>query len=284
MKALTFLDNVKSLSPAYYFDSLHAWRKCTQQQQKIEKWLRDYALSIALCSDQYQVLSIGPGTGIVDYPFLKHLRKKLSNDINYIGIEPNHYASELFQKKMSSLNDTKTTIKVENKKIQDHHANNYDLIVGIHVLYYEESPGQMINIAQQKLKNNGESIFFLASAQPLSEYFQYVFSKNQSITAFIAPDLKTYLTASGFDYCAQTISCYADITPCFQSGDTADMLLSYICQGDISELSSKDKNRYKEHLKSNCEQRNNRYFVKNNVDVFIINAKNAHERAAKIIQ
>ena len=268
---LTFLDDATKLSDKEYMQAHLAWRGVSEQQIKMLGWFKSYFATFQYSGNKpFRVLSIGSGTGILDEKLLAFLKKVILQDIEYDGCDPNAEECRDFIRRMSGLEDHRTTVNVHNTVIQEFSGQGYDLIIGVHVLYYDKECTLILEIAKQKLSNNGSAIFLNAPDQPLSKYFRYTMAKLYGITPLLSPEIVDYLDESGINYWLETISARANIKGCFIDAPDAERLLSFICHGNVALLSKKDKQRYLYDLMQHCEENEGSLYIKHNVDAFVI--------------
>lgn len=266
-------DTIKGLKPlddASYLTNHLAFRKASNQQSLMLDWFRQHEQELIKDKHDLSVLSVGSGTGILDYPLAEMLVKDVDH-VNYWGLDPNTEECKLFEKNMSKISSANLDVHVEAGKLEDFHTTTrYHLIHFIHVMYYFQDAWQSVKAALDNLEANGKIIIFVAPDNQLSSFFKTSITQLFGHVPCLSPDLENILQQHQVSYEKERITATLDVTDCFNGSDIGDQLLSFIVHADISNVPATQVDALHETLKSITSDKDGRFVINHEVDVFQI--------------
>ena len=164
------------ISSEHYTKSHNIFRKYTRQTQGDIEVVQNHFPSLikkTMASfdfrqrSQFNILSVGGGTGEVDAEIIKTARQELENTPKWSRIhifnrtlEPNEDSRQLCRKAIAQIGDSQTSFEVRPETFQQYQAskrepNKFDIVHFVHSLYYVDFEETLLHCLEHEMTEKG---------------------------------------------------------------------------------------------------------------------------------
>ncbi|KAI0561886.1 Methyltransferase type 12 domain protein [Gracilaria domingensis] len=214
---------------------------CSQSQEFLK------SCQTASTKSAFNVLSVGPGNGDIDIPFLRTLEHKISRDadmklnsIRYVALEPNHTYRETLLQRMRHSALNLVTFEIHRKRFEDFDDEmaTYDIVLFSHVMYYFEHCALALKRARNLACRTGSVIIFHASCTGVPGIIKKVaeFSKDEKLYILLANDIKHVLERLAAPFRYLELPAELDLSECMQPTERGRDIMSFCLERDLRGL------------------------------------------------
>ena len=178
---------VSPLGGEHYMASHEAFELASQQQAQVRHLIEREAMRLVRSGvGTLRVLSIGCGSGILDFPLLGHLSGYIKE---FVAIDPNPDSISQCKRTYKALPDLPPCSFVSSRFESFETEDRYDLIYCSHVLYYTKDHRAFVESMLSLLRQHGALVIAHAPREEMNALAQ-VFRSRQQESDFYDEDLK----------------------------------------------------------------------------------------------
>lgn len=211
------------LSERDYMEGQIAYRSQQNEQElMLSATLKAVATKMS-AQDDYNILSIGCGSGLFENPFLTELLSQ-NKAIYFVGVDPNQEECAKVQAWCDQLQATHSdrfSFELHPTGFEDFQTNQaFDIVLFIHTIYYFSDIESAVRKSYDLLKQSGMTIITVSKRWLLNDPFYYVLQKTYGKPAWFTQELQQALTDFNIPFCQEQVDFLVNITQCFQPGST----------------------------------------------------------------
>jgi len=266
------LERTQPLEGERYACCLATYEASSSQRAGIMAWIRNELLP-QLGGDHLSMLSIGCAAGELDTHIAAAAADRAAT-VEYSGIEPDALQCERFTERLARDADARVRVSAYNACFEDFRtADDYDVVMMVHSLYYMADPGNAIDKALGLVRPGGRLVVLLASEDTLNELASLFWKLEEDRTAWYGEDLSDYLQRRGVAYEQQRIEAVLDLTECHEAGsERGAHILDFLTQVSTGDLPMRLREMILQYLDATSHRDGAKRWLPHNVEAFVITA------------
>lgn len=217
------------------FDDAYEWyERRSDQQKRILNWLTETIQSIPASSDRpRRLLSVGCGNGLLDLPLIRGLADE-SNPIEYVGLDPNPVACDIFRRAFDSALPDGVTLDVRNSDIESLDDEfDYDVIMAVHSVYYFDKPGETLDRLLHRLRPGGQLLIVQAPREELNDLSQCFWPRTSEDDLWFSDRVQAHFERRQVRVRRNRLDARVDVSSCLTDEEPAGhRMMDFITQCD----------------------------------------------------
>jgi SAM-dependent methyltransferase len=270
-RALVGSSDLVPLRDARYLETHGIYEGRSDQQRLIIDWFANQVFPTLQTEGSFRVLSVGCGSGVLDVSIAMRLLEH-TNDLHYVGVDPNRIECEAFQKNFAEASLDQAQVEVAPTTFEDFEAaGGFDLIHFVHSLYYMPDPTEALEKARKLLAPGGRLVVFHAPCEALNDLTVRFWDKQYERPTLFAEDFAKTLDAWSWDYERERVDARLEVSPLANADSSIGLALrDFIVQFDSLGLAEPIQDIVDRYLRVISVEDHGETHIAHPVDVFVI--------------